>query len=657
MTTDPGANEPALLQERPPRRRRWRRIWLGIGAVLVLILIVEGLTLLRMRGDLVEGRNQLNAAKRALVAGDASGAAHAFEEAHGAFGRAEGVADGALGRVSGAIPWVGNTVDAARALATAGNQVASAGGDLATALVALPGGVAALAPSDGVIPVERYAALGEGVQHAAAQTEAAANALDAAPDTFVPRAVSKAVWDAQDQIGQLARQLGGAAALLEGAGAFAGETQPSRYLVVSSNPGELRGTGGIWGGYTIVTIDNGRVEISRTRPTEDLKDFPAGRVPSPSEDYARNYDQYGGAGSWQNMNATPDFPSAAQAALANYARGERARLDGVIAVDPFAVRELLAATGPVTLANGLRVDADNVIALTTNRVYQLLPNAPVRTEIVGEVAAVALRRFLAADDRGLSRLRRLAGTVADGHMRIYSVDPTVQQGLSTLGVDGALGAPTGDAFGVTVNNGSGSKIDFYATRTVTYDVTLGGDHEAIASAEVTIQNDAPTSGQPRYVIGPYLRTAEAGDQIPLTTLWCHAPCSLAAAARDGQSTELATGTENGFSWLRDYRTIPAGDSGTLSATWRVTDAWEGDATDGSYRLTLFGQTTIRPTRLTVTIRVPDGSRVVWTSEPMEVDGRIATWMGPADATRQLSVRFRAPLPSRLYRDITRLFGG
>jgi hypothetical protein len=137
------------------------------------------------------------------------------------------------------------------------------------------------------------------------------------------------------------------------------------------------------------------------------------------------------------------------------------------------------------------------------------------------------------DDHGIARLHAISGAVAGGHLRIYSTDPTIEGGLAALGADGALAQPGGDIAGVTVVNGSGSKVDYYATRSVDYGIQLGGTGDAINTATVTIANDAPTAGQPRYVLGPYVDGAHAGDQIPLTSVWCHAPCELASATRDG----------------------------------------------------------------------------------------------------------------------------
>ena len=121
---------------------------------------------------------------------------------------------------------------------------------------------------------------------------------------------------------------------------------------------------------------------------------------------------------------------------------------------------------------------------------------------------------------------------------------------------------------------------------------------------------------------------------------CHAPCDLLTATRDGADVSLSAGSENGIPWLGDYRTIPAGDEGVLSLTWRADDVWEGNGSGGRYDLTFFGQPTVRPTDLRVTIHAPAGTNIIWTSQA------------------KLSVRFRAPLPLRYVRNVTRpILGG
>jgi len=643
---------------RPAHRHTWR--WIVFIAIVVIILIVavEAIALLGARADLADGRDALQSAKRAALAGDLEQAGTSFDRAQGSFASAADGLHAPIGTAARAVPWVGNSADAAAAMADAGQLLAAAGAGLVDGLERLPDGVSSLAPHAGVLPLGRYAALAGAIDAAHDDAAEAAATLADAPDSFMPRVIASARWDAQAQTDRLSADLGGVASLLHGAPAFGGADGPRRYLVLAQNPAELRGTGGLWGAYAILTLDHGRATVSGAKPTKTLQDFPADKVPAPSQDYATNYDQYGGAGSWQNMNATPDMPSAAQAALANYRLGEGRQLDGVFAVDPFALEELLAVTGPINVPGVGSITADNVVDVTTNRAYTNFPNAVRRKDVLGDAAATVFARFLGMDGHGIAPLRAISTAVADGHLRIYSADPTVESGLTVLGVDGALADPGGDVMGVTVNNGSGSKVDYYAARTVDYDVQLGGDGEAIGTANVTIANDAPTHGEPRYVIGPYVHGAHAGDNIPLTTVWCHASCELESATSDGEhQIGLAAGSENGVPWLRDYRTIPAGHTGTLSLVWRSSGVWEGNSSGGSYELTLLGQPTIRPTDVTATIHAPAGTDIVWTSTPMAVDGGTATWHGAPSSTTTLEVRFQAPLPLRLVRDVTRpVFG-
>ena len=654
----PAQEEPVLVAPTPAPRRRRRRIVLVVLLVLVACVAVQVVFLLGVRRDLMAGREAVTAGRRQALSGDLEAARTSFAEASVSFNGVTDRAQGTVGSLARAVPWIGNTADTVQAMAQAGVSLSSAGTTITDALLELPDGIGSLAPSHGVVPIDRYAQLGAAVDAARIDTRAAADTLSTAPASFVPPLVSRARWDGQDQATALANDLDGVAQLLHGLGSFAGEGAPRRYLVLAQNPAELRGTGGIWGAYAIVTLRDGAAHVSSARPTQTLRDFPAGRVPSPSEDYARTYDQFGGAGSWQNMNATPDFPSAAKAALANYALGEGERLDGVITADPFFLAALLEVTGPIRVPGAGAVNADNVVDVTTNRAYRHFAGATQRKEVLGAAATEALTRFLGMDDHGLARLKALGTSIADGHLRLYSTDPLMQGALANLGVDGALTAPSGDVLAVSVNNGSGSKIDYYADRSVAYDVRLGGDGEAIATATVEIANHAPTHGQPRYVIGPFVDGAEPGDQIPLTTVSCHQPCELLSATRDGADVTLAAGSENQIPWLGDYRTVPAGETGVLSLTWHATDVWQGNSSGGRYDLTYIGQPTVRPTDLRVTIHAPAGTDIIWTSEAMAVDGGTAVWEGAPSSRTTLSVRFRAPMPLRYLRNITRpVLGG
>ena len=53
-----------------------------------------------------------------------------------------------------------------------------------------------------------------------------------------------------------------------------------------------------------------------------------------------------------------------------------------------------------------------------------------------------------------------------------------------------------------MNSAAGSKVDFYQDRDLRYAIDLQSDGFGVADLDVTLHNDAPTTGQPGYVIGP-----------------------------------------------------------------------------------------------------------------------------------------------------------
>ena len=631
---------------------------LGAAVLLLLALGLVAGVLFASRGHLAAGRSELMTARRALAGGRLDEAATAFDEAARSFERAHGAADGAMGSLAAWIPFAGNNVEVADALGQAGSEMAASGSELVEALATLPEGLGSLAPSGGRIPLDAYGTVAEAVGRAREAAEQALAIIRSSPTSYLASPVLDARWTAEDQAIEVVRALRSGELLVAGIPRFAGVHEPKRYLVVSENPAELRGTGGLWGAYAILTFDGGATTLGSTAPTQSLPQVDIEDVPAPSPDYREIYDEFGGAASWQNMNMTPDFPSAARAALGNVEAGGGPVLDGVIAADPFALAAMLRVTGPVPVpGTDVRVGPDNVVPFTTFDAYELFQGATERKEVLGGVAGEVFARFLEIKGRGPQRLRALATATSGGHLKVFVLDPALQKGLELAGVAGSYGPPSdlGDVVALTVNNAAANKVDGFAERSISYDVRLGGPGESIATLTASFENHAPTEG-PRYALGPQVPELGPGDQLQFITASCGEECELIAAERDGTPIGAASGSELGLRWFRDYRTIPVGSAGSFSVTWRTEGAWEGNTSGGTYRLTFLGQTTIDPTELAVRITAPNGTRIIWTNEPsMEVNGSTATWQGTPGPRTILEVRFSAPLPLRYWRNTMRLF--
>jgi hypothetical protein len=638
-----------------PRRARRRGILAVVAVLLAVILGAVLLTLivaLGVRDDLERGRAELRSGRVALFAGRLDEAVASFDEARGRFDTARDRAGSWPGAISARIPLLGRTIDVMAALADAASASAGTVTRVAAGIADLPGGVDGLISADGSISPDDAVRVEQLLAAAEEDTAEALRTVRSSPSGLLPGPVSRARREVIDELEGSRDLIGSARALAGTFPAFAGGTGTRRYLFFAENPAELRGTGGLWGAFALVQARDGRFTVSRFRPVQALPVLPPEEVPVPFPEYRRNYGQYGAPAYWINVNMTPDFPSSARAALAAWEATGRPPLDGVITADPFALRELLLVTGPVEAPiRGVRVTADDVVPFLTNGAFARFSDPVTRKVVLGEAARAVVDRFLAIDGRSMPRLRALARAAAAGHLKVFSSDPTVQSAFARAGVDAALHADGGDLAAVIVNAGAGGKIDFFSTRTVRHDVTLVPGGGLTATTSVTIANDAPTTGQPRYVIGPHL--GEAGDNMPLVAVYCGPGCRLLGAERDGHPVELGPGSELGFRFFRDFFTIPSGQERALTVRTEVPDAWSDAGSDGTYRLTIVGQTTIRPTVGTVTVHAPAGMRFTAGSEGIELDGETATWRGVLGDRLELELSLeKMPMLVRLLRAVT-----
>ncbi len=408
------------------------------------------------------------------------------------------------------------------------------------------------------------------------------------------------------------------------------------------------------GAYSILTIDDGRFEFSGFEPVQSLPDPPLASVPATSEEYAANYDQFRVEGRfWLAINLTPDFPTAAREILNGYEVAEGERLDGVLLADPFALEALLRVTGPAYVPGLDRmVDAGDIVAFTTNEAYSFYDDQPTRKRVLGAVAEGVFERFIAETGADLDTLRTLARTASEGHILVYSEDTQMQAGLAGTGAGGALSAGPGDLLSIVENSSGGTKVDYYEDRDVRYEVDLWSDGSGEASAQIRLTNAAPSTGLPRYVIGPNPGYAAAGEGGQLVSVYCGDGCWLEKALRDGTQIGVRPGSELGHPFFRDYFNTPSGATNDLQLTWYLPTAWQGGDTGGSYHLTFLNQVTIRPTSLRVEVHAPDGMHIVGTSPEMQVNGDSAVWEGVPNRRLELEVRFQPPLPVRLWRALT-----
>jgi hypothetical protein len=629
--------------------RRLRSLFLLV-ALGIALGTVAGLALMvPARGPLLEARSAMLEAREAVSAGDLTTAGAAFDRAETSFDDALGTLGNPLTRLASWMPLVGRTPDAVRAAAEAGAMVARAGGEVTESVEGLPGGLGALAPREGRIPLDPLRSIASPLAAARHLAVQAVAILEDAPRSLVPGVVTEPLETFTVEAGEARRALTAAAATARVLPPFLGAEGPKRYFLGAQNPAELRGTGGLIGAFAILTATDGRIEVGPFRDVQRLPDVDMSMLQPPGPDYeslyGNNYQDM------SNINMTPDFPTAASAIERLYEAATGERVDGTILADPHALAFLLSAAGPAEVpVTGTTIDAGSVIDFVANEAYAVLPDDAARKRILGEVAAGVLAHFLsgtAADDPAGAG-RAVIEAAAGGHLLLHSTDSGTQGGLKAAGVAGALADPAGDYLAVAANNAGGNKIDFYARRTLRYDVELLDDGSARGRLGVTITNDAPSSGQPPYVIGPHpLIEAEAGESISNVQTYCATTCRFEQVLLDGTNVAVSRRTELGHPVVVTGLGIPAGRQGHLEYTWTTDDAWVADRGTVVYRLTVQGQPTIVPTRLELSIRIPENAEVARTSPGMRIAGDRVTWTGEPGDLATFEIAFERPFPAGL----------
>jgi hypothetical protein len=656
------------------------------------ILIVMGLTLIlgllafipatAAERELHSATRSLSAGRAALIQGGADEARTEFVAAAAAFRRARAHTENPFFRVAGFLPFAGRTPDTVSAITEAGLLMTRAGQELVGGAERLPGGLLSLVPRDGRIPLRTFRMESGPLNRAAALLQQALRVVEAVPTGFLVPSVADARANLATDLADTAAAVTTAAALTRALPSFLGADEPRRYFVAAQNPAELRGTGGLIGAYSILTANRGRIHLAGFRPASSLPTVPPERVEAPNPDYARLYDRYGSRGQWANVNITPDFPSAAVAIERLYEETQGVRLDGTIAADPFALAGLVRVLGPVELrGTGVVLDARNLVRYVTNQAYAQLTDSSERKAVLGDVAREILGRFIGGDlgevptppkaggskqqpsggkgggkggaglihpavvpaqgqqgGQGLAAAQALIEAAADGHLLFHSANPPVQRAFEMAGITGALQRESGDFLSVIANNASGTKLDFYLRRDISYRVELGDDGSATGTAMIGLGNTAPDHGLPTYVIGPHPETElEAGENRLLVGAYCGS-CLLERFTSDGRRQGTGSEEELGHPFYTVSVDLPSDASQQLEYVWTTAHAW--DEEEGTYRLEVRGQPSIRPTSLRLSIVPPEGMSLSSLSTGMREENGAAVWEGVLEDRMVFEISFR-----------------
>jgi hypothetical protein len=531
--------------------------------LFILMLAWVGVRGYLARQHLLKARSEVTSLQAAITAGNVDDLSVRLAAIRREAQAARSLTSDPVWSTLGHVPWFGVSLHAANEVALSVDQVASR---------VLPPLVKAsdtiqprtLRQPDGSLQLARLSGAEPNLLVANRALDLARQKLGSTQLSEVASPIAHAQQTLAKSLSDLARSLNAASRAVRLGPAMAGATGARRYLVIFQTPAEARGTGGLAGSYAIVRFDKGKLTTERSGSDQDFKAAPS-PVVNLGPDFNSRYAQLDSAEDWGTANFTPHFPWAAQIWAKLWQRQSGERVDGVIAIDPIALADLLGVTGPVTLSNGKVINSQNAASWTMSDSYQI-QDQTLRKNLNVELSKLTLDRLSTASI-SFTQLLKVAGKAAgQRHVLLWSAHPEEEALLAGTPVAGELPNAPGPFADLVLINGGGDKLDYYLQRSLKYQVMSCTPKTRTVRISFTLTNTAPKSGLPSYVTNRAdKRVVPLGQSRVFADLYLADGGILKSWDIDGKAVSVRLAIERKHSVAEFDMEMPPGESRTVTA--------------------------------------------------------------------------------------------
>ncbi len=461
--------------------------------------------------------------------------------------QAHSAAEDPFVRAASGLPWLGSNFQALRAVsATVDDLSRNALPQLVTSASQInPSTVKLNNGTIDLVPIERAA---PGLAQADAVIRAGIDTMTSVHRDGLLASVRAAVDNLQAKLVATSKTTGTAASFSKLLPALLGSQGQRRYLLVFQNNAEIRATGGIFGSYALVDVNEGRISLtSHGSAARTIKNFDQ-PVDNLGVDQLNLYGKTMALAP-QNVNFTPDFPTAAELFAKMFQTRSGIAVDGVIAADPDALSYAMAGKAGIKVGSGVTLNSSNVVQFLLSDIYSKFPgqNQTERDAFLSNATSLAFGSLLSGAGNNVVAVKGLVKAVDQRRLLVWSAHPDVQAALAKTVISGSMAAMSGSeaepAFGVFLNDSTGTKLSYYLQNQV--ELSPGscdpaGRRQWIAT--VTLTYPAPPNDLPTYVLAD-----RKSDRYQLTTKVMLVPLTsgtVTGAQVDGVPTSLQTGVDH-----------------------------------------------------------------------------------------------------------------
>ncbi len=434
------------------------------------------------------GYHNLLLAKKALGDQNFRLAGESFYQASGQLNLAETKVDGLAGNLLALLAFVPglNRVSQSNDVLIAAKNISLAGEHLSFSLASLEPEIKKVFSRDsgGGSLTDRLFELEQNIKLASSYLTEAQKRMAQVPADLIP---GQNLDQLQGSLGLAVKSLDNAPYYLDNLLNFLGHQRAKKYLVIFQNNSELRATGGFIGSYGVFDVDKGsfkKIFIDNVyNPDGQLQEYIV--PPEPIQKISANW-------SMHDANWFADFPTSAQKVASFYEKTGGETVDGVIALTPQVVENLLRFTGQIDLpAYNLRISADNFVAEVQNKVegdFDKTENKPKK--ILADLAPLLFQKMSAkATDDPLALLQVLLQSLERQEALLYFRDNSLENFVVGQGWAGQVQKTEKD-FSLFVNsNICGYKTDHVVSQKIKQIIRIGSNGQVFDTVKIERQHN------------------------------------------------------------------------------------------------------------------------------------------------------------------------
>lgn len=328
--------------------------------------------------------------------------------------------------------------------------------------------------------------------------------LEEAADSLAKTDVEKLPEEFQKSVGMLRDKIPGALLLARQFASFQdslfdvfGYMGPRKYLVVFQNSAEQRPTGGFIGSYALLDVLDGKItrifiddvfNIDGQLVEKIVPPFPIQKIST--------------AWSLHDANWFFDYPTSAKKIAWFYERTGGASLDGVFAVTPAFLQNVLELTGPLMLPGyDLALTQDNF----QDELSYLVEEGSLKKEgespkvVLRDLGTLILDQLQAQWKSGetLIFFNMLSRALEKRDLTLWVKEPSIEEFLARRQWGGSVRVSDGDYLAVVHANINGYKTDRVITQEIFHDAHILQDGSVVDTLTITrTHHGSPT---PRYL--------------------------------------------------------------------------------------------------------------------------------------------------------------